>query len=69
METTHKTAQTAAAPDRPQPGYLKQGISFLVWYYSVLVMLSVVYRIVFLLLNHGDENCSLANIADITTQR
>ena len=67
METTHKTAQTAATSDRPQPGYLKQGISFLVWYYSVLVMLSVVYRIVFLLLNHGDENCSLANIADIST--
>ena len=39
----------------------------MVRYYSAFVMLSVLYRILFLLLNHGDESCSLANIAGITT--
>lgn len=67
MGTTHKTAQASASLQRPQPGHLKQGILFLVRYYSAFVMLSVLYRILFLLLNHGDESCSLANIAGITT--
>ncbi|MBQ5889295.1 MAG: hypothetical protein IIW77_08505, partial [Bacteroidaceae bacterium] len=41
------------------------GMIFLLKYYSAFIILSFIYKIIFLALNHGDDSCTFGNYADV----
>ena len=44
---------------------LKQGVAFIVCYYSLFVLLGIAYKTIFLALNIGEETLSLGNLANV----
>lgn len=51
--------------ERPLHGNIGFGVVFLLKYYSVFILLSIIYKIVFLALNHGDECFIFGDYAEV----
>ena len=51
--------------ERPLHGNIGFGVAFLLKYYSVFILLSIIYKIVFLALNRGDECFIFGDYADV----
>ena len=51
--------------ERPLHGNIGFGVAFLLKYYSAFILLSIIYKIVFLALNHGDECFIFGDYADV----
>lgn len=49
----------------PLREFIGSGMVFLMKYYSVFILLSVIYKIIFLALNHGSTNCSFGDYIDV----
>ena len=50
---------------RPFRDILGRGMLFLLKYYGALMLLSIIYKIVFLTVNHGNMNCSFGDYVNI----
>ena len=62
---SEKRASTRITERMPFLADLKQGVAFIVCYYSLLVLLGIAYKIVFLALNIGEEALSLGDLANV----
>ena len=51
--------------ERPLHGNIGFGVAFLLKYYSAFILLSIIYKIVFLALNHGDGCFIFGDYADV----